>query len=86
MLLTAAKGKAVSGLFSVTAENGPVSYTIKVPAAMAGKMKVAPSKGSLPANKHVTVTVTVTSQVALTTYVTVEPGNITVPVVLKIKT
>ena len=86
LLLTAVKGKAVSGLFSVTAENGPVSYTIKVPAAMAGKMKVAPSKGSLPANKHVTVTVTVTSQVALTTYVTVEPGNITVPVVLKIKT
>ena len=86
LLLTAAKGKAVSGLFSVTAENGPVSYTIKVPAAMAGKIKVAPSKGSLPANKHVTVTVTVTSQVALTTYVTVEPGNIAVPVVLKIKT
>ncbi len=85
LLLTAVKGKAVSGLFSVTAENGPVSYTIKVPAAMAGKMKVAPSKGSLPASKHVTVTVTVTSQVALTTYVTVEPGNITVPVVLKIK-
>jgi DNA-directed RNA polymerase specialized sigma24 family protein len=86
LLLTAAKGKAVSGLFSVTAENGPVSYTIKVPADMAGKIKVAPSKGSLPANKHVTVTVTVTSQVALTTYVTVEPGNIAVPVVLKIKT
>jgi DNA-directed RNA polymerase specialized sigma24 family protein len=86
LLLTAAKGKAVSGLFSVTAENGPVSYIIKVPADMAGKIKVAPSKGSLPANKHVTVTVTVTSQVALTTYVTVEPGNIAVPVVLKIKT
>ena len=86
LLLTAAKGKTVSGHFSVTAENGPVSYAIKVPAAMAGMIKVAPSKGSLPANKYVTVTVTVTSQVALTTYVTVEPGNITVPVVLKIKT
>ena len=32
-----------------------------------------------------TVTVTVTSKVALTTYVTVEPGNLTVTVVLKIK-
>jgi DNA-directed RNA polymerase specialized sigma24 family protein len=84
LLLTAVKGKTVSGLFSVTAENGPVSYTINVPAAMAGKIKVAPSKGSLPANGHVTVTVTVTSQVALNTYVAVEPGNITVPVVLKI--
>jgi DNA-directed RNA polymerase specialized sigma24 family protein len=89
LLLTAAKGKTVSGLFSVTAENGPVSYTIKVPAAMAGKIKVAPAKGSLPANEYVTmtvnVTVTVTSQVALNTYVTVEPGNIAVRVVLKIK-
>ncbi len=84
LLLTAAKGKTVSGLFSVTAENGPVSYTIKVPAAMAGKIMVGPSKGSLPANEYVTVTVTVTSQVALNTYVTVEPGNIAVRVVLKI--
>ena len=52
---------------------------------MAGKIKVAPSGGSLPAIQHVTVTVTVTSKVALNTYVTVEPGNITVRVVLKIK-
>jgi DNA-directed RNA polymerase specialized sigma24 family protein len=85
LVLTAVKGKTASGFFVVTATGAPVSYTIKVPAAMAGKVTVAPSKGSLPANGHVTVTVTVTSMVALNTYVTVEPGNLIVQVVLKIK-
>ena len=85
-MLTAAKGKAVSGLFVLTATGGPVSdYTIRVPAAMADKVTVSPSRGSLPANGHVTVTVTVTSTVALNTHVTVEPGNLTIKVMLKIK-
>ena len=70
----------------LTTAGGPVShYTIKVPVAMAGKVAVSPSQGSLPANGHVTVTVTVTSTVALNTHVTVEPGNLTIKVVLKIK-
>ena len=70
----------------LTATGGPVSeYTIKVPAAMAGQVTVSPSRGSLPANGYAAVSVTVTSNVALNTYVTVEPGNLTVRVVLKIK-
>ena len=52
---------------------------------MAGKVTVSPSNGSLPASGYVTVTVTVTSTVALNTYVTVEPGNLTITVMLKIK-
>jgi len=86
LLLTSAKGKAVSGFFLLTATGGPVSeYTIEVPAAMAGKVTVSPSNGSLPAGGYVTVTVTVTSNVTLNTYLTVEPGNLTVTVMLKIK-
>ena len=82
--LTSAKGKAASGLFVLTATGGPVGeYTIKAPAAMAGKVAVSPSKGSLPAGGYVPVTVTVTSNVALNTFVTVEPGNLTVTVVLQ---
>lgn len=70
----------------VTAVGGRVGhYTIKVPVAMAGKVAVSPSRGSLPANGNVAVTVTVTSTVALNTHVTVDPGNLTIKVVLKIK-
>jgi len=85
LLLTSAKGKAARGFFLLTATGGPVSeYTIKVPAAMAGKVTVSPPSGSLPAGGYVTVTVTVTSNVTLNTHVTVEPGNLTVTVTLKI--
>ncbi len=85
-MLTATKGKAASGLFVLTAVGGPVShYAIQVPAAVAGKVAVSPSQGSLPAGGYVTVTVTVTSTVALNTHVTVEPGNLTITVVLTIK-
>ena len=86
LVLTAAQGKPVSGLFLLTATGGPVSdYSIGVPAAMARKVTVSPARGSLPANGYVAVTVTVTSKVALNTYLTVEPGNLTIRVTLKIK-
>ena len=86
LLLTSAKGKTASGFFVLTATGGPVSdYIIKVPAAVAGQVTVSPSRGSLPANGYAAVSVTVTSNVALNTHVTVEPGNLTVRVVLKIK-
>ena len=65
---------------------GPVSrYTINVPAGVAGKVAVSPAKGSLPAGGRVTVTVTVTSKVAVDTRLTVDPGVIAVTVVLTIK-
>ena len=86
LVLTAAKGKAVSGFFVLTATGGPVSeYAIAVPAAMARKVTVSPSRGSLPANGYVAVTVTVTSNVTLNTDLTVKPGNLTIQVTLKIK-
>ncbi len=86
LLLTAAKGKAVSGFFVLTATGGPISeYIVKVPAAVAAKVTVSPSRGFLPAGGYAAVTVTVTSNVALNTYVTVEPGNLTIGVTLKIK-
>jgi DNA-directed RNA polymerase specialized sigma24 family protein len=85
LTLTAAQGKTVSGYFVLATESGPVKYAIKVPAAVAARVKVSPSTGSLPANYYLTVAVTVTSKVALNTYVTVEPGNLTVRVVLTIR-
>ena len=85
LTLTAAPGKTASGYFVLATTGGTVKYTIKVPAAVAGRVKVSPSTGSVPAGYYVTVVVTATSKVALNTYVTVEPGNLAVRVVLTIK-
>ena len=85
LTLTAAPGKTASGHFVLATTGGTVKYAIKVPAAVAGRVKVSPSTGSVPAGYYVTVVVTATSKVALNTYVTVEPGNLTVRVVLTIK-
>ena len=74
----------MSGTFVLTAVNGPVrNFTIS--AAMPSKVRVVPSSGSLPAGGWVTVTVTMISRVTFYTHITVEPGNITVTVVLSIR-
>jgi DNA-directed RNA polymerase specialized sigma24 family protein len=86
LVLTATSGKAVTGTFLLSAFGGPVrNYTITVPSSMAGKVTVSPAKGSLSASGWVTVTVTVTSKIALNTQITVNPGAITVTVQLSIK-
>ncbi len=84
--LTSAKGKPAHGTFVLTALHGPVSRSvIKVPAAMAGKVTTSPATLSLASGEHVDVTVTVTSQTALSTQLTVQPGNLTVQVTYTVK-
>jgi hypothetical protein len=85
LTLTAAQGKTTSGYFVLATDGGPVKYAIKVPAAVVGRVTVSPATGSLPAGAYLTVAVTVTSKVPLNTYVIVEPGNLTVRMVLTIK-
>jgi hypothetical protein len=81
--LTSKAGKTVSGSFALTAVNGPVpQFTVQV-AGNAGKVSVSPGGGSLPAGGMVTVTVTVTSKVALTTRVMVEPNGASITVTYK---
>jgi len=83
LVLTSKSGTPASGFIRLTALNGPVAhYTVRV-AADPGRVKVAPAGGSLPVNGTVEVIVTVTSKVALTTHLVVEPGNLTVTVVYK---
>ena len=85
LVLTSKSGTPASGFIRLTALNGPVRhYTVRV-AADPGRVKVVPADGSLPVNGTVEVTVTVTSKVALTTHLVVEPGNLTVTVVYKPK-
>jgi hypothetical protein len=85
LVLTSVSGKPVSGSFVLTAANGPVPHFTVGVAAFPGRVKVAPAAGSLLVNGHFTVTVTVTSKVALTTHVIVDPGHLTVTVVYKPK-
>ncbi len=83
--LTSKAGAPVSGSFELTAVNGPVPhYTVQV-TANAGRVSVSPAAGSLPVNGIATVTVTVTSKVALTTHVVVGPNSVSVTVVYKPK-
>jgi len=86
LVLTSTSGKAASGKFLLSAVDGPVShYVIRIPPGMAGKMTVTPAEGNLGAGGSVTVTVTVTSKVALDTRLTIAPGNLTVTILLSLK-
>jgi RNA polymerase sigma factor (sigma-70 family) len=82
--LVSVKGTAI-GKFTLTAKGGPVSaYSITTGSALAGRISVSPSSGSLAAGASVTVTVTSTSLVALAGQLTVNPGGLTITVVLSI--
>jgi hypothetical protein len=82
LVFVAAKNKAVSGTFILTAVGGPVHFTIHSASA---KVTVSPASGSLSAGgSFVTITVTAQSATALSTHATVDPGNIVVTVKLTI--
>jgi hypothetical protein len=85
LTLTSKSGTPVSGSFVLTAAYSPVShYTVRV-AAMANQVTVTPTGGSLLTAGHAEVKVTVTSKAGLTTHIVVQPGNLTVTVVYKVK-
>jgi len=82
--LASVKGTAI-GKFTLTARGGPVSaYSITAGSALAGRISVSPASGSLAAGASVTITVTSTSLVALDGKLTVNPGGLTITVVLSI--
>jgi RNA polymerase sigma factor (sigma-70 family) len=82
--LVSVKGTAL-GRFTLTAKGGPVSaYSITAGPALAGHIAVSPSAGSLAAGASVTITVTSTSLVALAGQLTVNPGGLTITVVVSI--
>jgi hypothetical protein len=84
LVLSAVKGKAAIGTFTLTAVGGPVSaYAIS---SANSKVTVSPSYGKLSAaGARVVITVTVKSLVALDTKLTVQPGNLVITVVFSIK-
>ena len=82
--LASVKGTAI-GKFTLTARGGPVrAYSITAGSALAGRISVSPASGSLAAGASVTITVTSNSLVALDGKLTVNPGGLTITVVLSI--
>ena len=76
-----ATGGPWTGTFTLTAQGGPVTFSIKDPAP-AGDLQVSPSTGPIDTGKDVTVRVTVVSDAGLTfqTDLTVDPGGLTVTI------
>ena len=70
-----ASGGSPSGSFTLTANGGPVSYTVTVPAQYAAELIVSPSSGSLATGASVTISVTWQSSAALQTALSIGPGG-----------
>jgi RNA polymerase sigma factor (sigma-70 family) len=67
---------------TLTAENGPVSWSISEPASLLGELNVSPSSGTLAAGQSVQVTISVSGLASLDTTLTVNPGGQAVTVLL----
>jgi RNA polymerase sigma factor (sigma-70 family) len=63
------------GTLTLTANGGPVSWSIAQPTSLLGLLTVTPSSGTLAAGQSVTVHLSVSLLSALTTTLTVSPGN-----------
>jgi hypothetical protein len=68
--------------FTLTASGGPVTWSIAESSSLLGHVSVSPSSGTLAAGQSVTVSVRVTSLISVDSVLTVEPGGITVSVVV----
>lgn len=79
MITLAAAG---SGSFTLTANGGPVNWSVSVPSGLLGSVSLSQASGSLAAGQSVRVTVSVTGLATLDTVLTISPGNQTVTVVL----
>jgi hypothetical protein len=67
---------------TLTAEDGPVNWSVSEPASLLGELTVAPASGTLQSGQSTQVTITVSGLASLDTQLTVSPGGQTVTVVL----
>jgi RNA polymerase sigma factor (sigma-70 family) len=65
----------VGGTLTLTANGGPVAWSISEPTSLLGLLTVTPSSGTLAAGQSVTVHLSVSLLSALTTTLTVTPGD-----------
>lgn len=78
IILTPLLGNTIT----LTADGGPVSWSISEPSSLLGKLILSQSSGYLAANQSVQVTVSVSGLASLDTQLTVSPGGQEVTVVL----
>jgi RNA polymerase sigma factor (sigma-70 family) len=69
-----------SGSFTLTANGGPVSWSISVPSGLLGSVAVSPQSGTLAAGQSATITVTGTGIASVGSQLTISPGGQTVTV------
>jgi RNA polymerase sigma factor (sigma-70 family) len=67
---------------TLTAEGGPVNWSISEPTSLLGELDVSPSSGTLGAGQSTQVTITVSGLASLDTKLTVSPGGQAVTVVV----
>jgi DNA-binding CsgD family transcriptional regulator len=67
---------------TLTAQNGPVSWSISEPASLVGELVVSPASGTLAAGQSTQVTISVSGLASLDTTLTVNPGGQRVTVLL----
>ena len=78
VVLTPLLGSSIT----LTAEGGPVSWSVSEPASLLGGLIVSPSSGTLAAGQSTTVSISVSGLASLDTTLTVNPGGHPVTVVL----
>jgi hypothetical protein len=72
----------LGGTLTLTATNGPVTWSLAEPPSLLGSLSVSPSSGTAYPGSPVTVALTETTPLSLDTTLTVSPGGQTVTVVL----
>ncbi|HUN37116.1 MAG TPA: sigma-70 family RNA polymerase sigma factor [Trebonia sp.] len=69
-----------SSSFTLTADGGPVSWSISVPSGLLGSVAVSQQSGTLEAGQSTTITVTGTGLASVDSQLTISPGDQTVTV------
>jgi hypothetical protein len=69
---------------TITAQGGPVSWSVTEPSSLIGKVNFFPASGTLQAGHSATVSVTVSGLASLDSTLTVNPGGHTVTIILGI--
>jgi RNA polymerase sigma factor (sigma-70 family) len=72
----------LGGTLTLTANGGPVSWSISEPASLVGKLLLSQTSGTLAAGQSATVQLTVSGLASLDTTLTVNPGGQQVTVLL----
>jgi hypothetical protein len=67
---------------TLTASGGPVNWSIAESSSLLGRVTVSPSSGTLAAGQSVTVSIRVASLISIDSALTVNPGGITIHVVI----